>query len=65
MKSTTGEPDDTVVLRAGILDDIEVVNQLKPQVEIYTDRRVRWVSSAEGADQFTGMLPIPESGVHE
>lgn len=55
--STNGAPDDITVVRAGILDDIEILNQHKPEVEIYTDGRVKWISPAEGTDQFIGMPP--------
>lgn len=41
-------------MRAGILDDIEVLNKQKPQVEIYTDRRLDWIGAVEGAHQFSG-----------
>lgn len=58
MKSN-GTPDETVILRAGILDDIGILNEHEPKVEIYTDGRVSWISPAEGANQFTGMLPVP------
>lgn len=58
MKST-GTPDETIILRAGILDDIGILNEHKPKAEIYTDGRVSWISPAEGADQFIGMLPLP------
>jgi hypothetical protein len=58
MKSD-GTPDETTVFRAGILDDIEILKAQPPKAEIFTDRRVSWVSPAEGADQFTGMPPAP------
>ncbi|KAK1147514.1 hypothetical protein N8T08_000854 [Aspergillus melleus] len=38
----TGEPEDITILRAGILDDVEILNQRKPQVEIYTENRIAW-----------------------
>ena len=41
-------------MRAGILDDIELLNNQKPQVEIYTDRRLDWITAVEGAKQFGG-----------
>jgi len=48
--------DGTRVVRAGILDDIEILNSQKPQVEIYTDRRLDWITAVEGAKQFGGNL---------
>lgn len=58
MKST-GTPDETIILRAGILDDIGILNEHKPKAEIYTDGRISWISPAEGANQFIGMPPLP------
>ncbi|KAJ5386804.1 hypothetical protein N7509_009345 [Penicillium cosmopolitanum] len=54
--NSAGEPDETTVVRAGILDDAEKLNEQKPQVEIYTDTRLEWISPIEGASQFKGML---------
>lgn len=58
MKSD-GFPDETTVLRAGIFDDIEILNQRKPEAEIFTTGRVRWMSPMEGTAQFIGMVPLP------
>jgi hypothetical protein len=57
--NSDGEPDETAILRAGILDDIGVLNDQKPEAEIYTSGRVAWMSPMEGADQFVGMVPLP------
>jgi hypothetical protein len=58
MKST-GTPEETIILRAGILDDISILNGHTPKAEIYTDGRVSWIRPTEGADQFIGMPPLP------
>lgn len=58
VKADGDRADDITILRAGIFDDIEMLNQHKPEVEIYTDGRVKWMSPAEGAGQFTGMPPF-------
>lgn len=50
-----GSRDETIVVRAGIFDDVDVLNQQKPQLEIYTDRRLKWICAVEGAKQFSGM----------
>ncbi|KAL1305034.1 hypothetical protein AAFC00_003932 [Neodothiora populina] len=50
-------PEDTIVLRGGIFDDIEFLNQHKPALEIYTEGRVKWVCPTGGADQYSGMPP--------
>lgn len=55
-----GVPHELTVVRAGIFDP-EVLNDRKPEVEIYTDRRLAWISPIEGAGQFSGMLPLPSS----
>lgn len=52
---------DITVLRAGIFDDLEVLNEHKPDLEIYINGRVNWLTTVEGADEFDGMLPPPPS----
>lgn len=54
-----GDSDEITIVRAGIFDDLRILNERKPEVEIYTDRRLKWISPVEGADQFSGMLPLP------
>ncbi|CAP74214.1 hypothetical protein E8E15_009584 [Penicillium rubens] len=54
-----GDRDETTVIRAGILDNVGILHERTPVVEIYTEQRLKWVSPIEGADQFTGMLPLP------
>ena len=49
--------EDITVVRAGIFDDSRILNEWKPQAELYTDRRVEWVKPVEGAAQVCGMLP--------
>ncbi|OJJ46060.1 hypothetical protein ASPZODRAFT_133026 [Penicilliopsis zonata CBS 506.65] len=51
-----GTTPETIVLRAGILDDIETMTEHKPEVEVFTDRRLNWISPIEGAHQVPGML---------
>ena len=53
-----GDADSVTIVRAGILDDMGILDE-RPEVELYTDRRVKWVNPVEGTGQFTGMLPIP------
>lgn len=54
-----GHPNDVTVVRAGIFDDLQMLNERKPEAEIYTDRRLEWLNPIEGAAQFSGMLPLP------
>ncbi|KAJ5247409.1 hypothetical protein N7468_002392 [Penicillium chermesinum] len=55
--TSSGEPDEATVLRAGILDDVDVIQQQIPGVELYTARRICWVKPFEEAIQSEGMLP--------
>ncbi|RJE27133.1 Glutathione-dependent formaldehyde-activating enzyme [Aspergillus sclerotialis] len=56
---SSGDPDEMTILRAGILDDTEILNRSKPQAEIYNNGRIEWLSPVDGAEQFAGMLPRP------
>ena len=47
----------SVVLRAGIFDDQDLLHQCVPIVEIYTSQRLEWVTPVQGCRQFDGMLP--------
>lgn len=49
--------DGVTVLRAGIFDDLEVLNEHKAELEIYVDGRVNWLTAVEGADECVGMPP--------
>ncbi|GFF58662.1 Glutathione-dependent formaldehyde-activating enzyme [Aspergillus udagawae] len=57
--NSDGVPSETTVLRAGIFDDIGVLNQRRPEAEIFTSGRVSWMSPIEGTGQFVGMVPLP------
>ncbi|KAJ5925614.1 hypothetical protein N7454_008253 [Penicillium verhagenii] len=52
-----GDPAEITVVRAGIFDD-EVLREKKPEAELYTDRRLNWITPIEGAGQVCGMLPL-------
>lgn len=43
------------VIKAGILDDVEVINATKPGAELFAPGRVAWVSPLEGAGQLDAM----------
>lgn len=51
-----GKFSETVVVRAGVFDDLEMLEK-KPELEIYTKARAGWVEPIEGAAQFEGMPP--------
>jgi hypothetical protein len=48
---------ETIVMRAGIFDDQDLLHQCAPIVEIYTSQRLKWIAPVEGCQQFEGMLP--------
>ncbi|PGH14380.1 hypothetical protein AJ80_05970 [Polytolypa hystricis UAMH7299] len=56
----SGVPDEITIVRAGIFDDIEVLNQHKPTIEIYIGGRVGWLCPLDGVNQFIGM-PLVKS----
>lgn len=60
MKSN-GDSDEITIARAGIFDDMEILNERTPELEIYTARRLKWIGPVEGAAQFSGMLPVSDS----
>lgn len=51
-------PDDITIVRAGIFDDVEFLNQHKPGAELFTTRRVTWLSPVDEAAQLTGMMNL-------
>ena len=40
-----------VGIRVGVIDDENLVAELKPQTEIYTERKPAWLGKIEGAEQ--------------
>ena len=57
--NSDGNAGEVTVVRAGMFDDAQVLNEGKPEVEIYTDRRLKWLTPIQGADQVGEMLLIP------
>lgn len=53
-----GNPDETTIVRAGIFDDVQLLDERKPEAELYTDRRLKWANRVEEAGQFSGMLSL-------
>ncbi|KAI5244687.1 hypothetical protein E4T43_03667 [Aureobasidium subglaciale] len=47
----------TAVIRAGVFDDLSVLQDFKPAIEIYTAKRLKWIAPVEGCMQFEGMPP--------
>ncbi|KAL2818745.1 Mss4-like protein [Aspergillus cavernicola] len=54
----SGVPDEITIVRAGIFDDIEVLNRNEPAAELYIGGRVNWLCPLEGAVQSVGMVPL-------
>ncbi|KAF2130488.1 hypothetical protein P153DRAFT_384757 [Dothidotthia symphoricarpi CBS 119687] len=44
-----------LVVKVGTLDDTSVLDNLNPQVELYTPARPKWVAAIDGAAQKNGM----------
>jgi len=53
--TSDGERDEVTIVRAGIFDDVGILNGWRPEAEIYTGRRLEWVCPIEGAAQVGGM----------
>lgn len=52
-----GGIDGMRIIKAGILDDISVINNTKPGAELFAPERVQWVAALEGSDQVDAMPP--------
>jgi hypothetical protein len=49
-----------VGIRAGILDDQSLLNEKPPQIEVYVEKRPKWMKNVEGAVQLNGKYEILE-----
>jgi hypothetical protein len=49
-----------VGIRAGILDDQNLLNEKPPQIEVYVEKRPKWMKKVEGAVQLDGKYEILE-----
>lgn len=45
------------IIKAGTLDDIDIINNTKPGAELFASERVKWLTATEGATQLEGMPP--------
>lgn len=54
---TFGGPDGMRIIKAGVLDDVEIINNTKPGAELFAGERIKWIPAAEGAQQLSGMPP--------
>jgi hypothetical protein len=44
------------VIKAGTLDDVDIINNTKPGAELFAPERVKWVEALDGA-QLDAMPP--------
>jgi hypothetical protein len=44
------------IIKAGIMDDVDLINGTKPAVEFFAPGRVKWVAPVEGANQVDAMV---------
>ena len=51
-----------VVIRAGIFDDVGLVDRYRPMADMYVTRRPKWIGPVENAHQLTGMPPVLPGG---
>ena len=45
------------IIKAGILDDAELLNSTKPGAELFAPERMKWVTPLDGAGQMDAMPP--------
>lgn len=51
---------DCIGLRAGVLDDQNIINETVPKIEVFPERRPKWRNKIEGAIQLKGQVEILE-----
>lgn len=51
-----------VGIRAGVLDDQSILNEEAPKIEVYVERRPKWMKKIDGAFQLNGKYEIVEEG---
>ena len=52
-----------VGLRGGVLDDQTPLNEHPPKIEVYVERRPKWVTQISGAVQLNSKYEMIEHGV--
>ncbi|KAL4871865.1 hypothetical protein BDV12DRAFT_163270 [Aspergillus spectabilis] len=55
----SGAADEIVIVRAGIFDELELLNARRPVAELFINGRVNWMCPLDGTAQFEGMPPLP------
>ena len=57
---------DIINIKAGVIDDLNWVdNEGKPMLEVYVERRVKWLSPLDGVLQLNGKYEVIEGSVPE
>jgi len=55
---TFGGIDGMRIIKAGILDDVEIINNTKPGAELFAPERISWVTQVAGEEgQIKAMPP--------
>ena len=67
MYRTGGSPNvaGMVGIRAGVLDDQSILNEQPPKIEVYVERRPKWMQKVENAYQLSGKYEVLEQGTAE
>jgi hypothetical protein len=47
------------VIKAGVMDEVDLINKTKPQMEFFVPDRIEWVNEMEGVPQIEGNPPAP------
>lgn len=54
-----------VNVKAGIIDDVDWVEEHgQPEIEVYVERRPKWLGKVEGAVQLNAKYEVVEVGEH-
>merc|ERR1712098_20255 len=53
----SGGVDGMRIIKAGVIDDVNVINNSKPGAELFAPERINWVAGIEGAGQVESMPP--------
>ena len=46
-----GGKDGMRIIKAGVMDDVDVINNTKPGAELFAPERIKWVGAIDGAGQ--------------
>lgn len=50
-RSGGSQPEGMIGIRAGCIDDPKVADEMKPIMELYVERKPKWLSAVQGAEQ--------------